>query len=140
MFDKNIQQNNALKIAGLILFVYGIVEIGQCIGSILMAYEIIPNLVVKTQELLFPGWESKWYTTPISYISVIIMFTLLRLPSGIGILKNKLYGFWFGIIGSLLTIFITVTVLQINVFMLPFHMIIIILLIYGNFKERIIVE
>ncbi len=141
IIDQKLNQNESLKVAALILFIYGIVEIQQSITNLLIASGIIPNFNLIFFEFLFPGGEvSEWTTEPILYVPAIIMFTIIRFMSGIALLKNKLYGFWLGIIGSLLTIFMIVSTLKINAFMMPFHAIIIILLLHGYFKDRSIVE
>ena len=141
IIDEKINQNESLKVAGLILFIYGIVEIQQFTTSLLIASGIIPNFNLIFFELLFPGGEiSEWFTEPILYLPLSIMIAPIRFMSGMAVLKNKLYGFWLGIIGSLLTIFIIVTTLQINAFMMPFHAIIIILLLQGHFKDRSLIE
>lgn len=141
IIDQKINQNESLKVAAIILFVYGIVEIQQSVMCLLMASGIIPNFNLIFFEFLFPGGEvSEWATEPVLYIPAIFMFMVIRFMSGMALLKNKLFGFWLGIIGSLLTIFMITTTLKINAFMMPFHAIIIILLLHGYFKDRSIIE
>ncbi len=140
VIDDKINQNKSLRLAGIILFVYGIVEIQQCTTALLIALDIIPNFNLTFFELLSPEGEiSAWVTEPILYLPMGVMFTIIRFISGIAVLRNKLYGFWLGIIGSLLTIFMIVTAISINAFMMPFHAVIIILLLHGYCKDRSII-
>lgn len=141
MINEKIRKNSYLQFAGKILFVYGIVEIFQCITNILIAAEVISNFSLDVYEMLYPSEvASPWITNPILYLPFIFMMTSIRMMSGIGVLKNKLYGFWLGMTGSILTIIAILVVYSTSAFMLPFHALIIILLLMGYLKDFTIIN
>jgi len=110
------------------------VETVDCIYILLIAVNLAPNIYAQfglniTEITYF--FENQ----PIALFPLFISFTMMRFLSAVGILKNRLWGWYIGIISLLLTIILTVLFIPIGFFEIFLCTIILIRLITGKLED-----
>ena len=103
----SIKNNKFLYIAGIMLLIYGLGESIDCLFVALVSFGIILEPEI-TYFFSFQVLQDMWVTQPWSILCIFLSITSLRIASGIGILKNRLWGFWLGIFISGITLCIIV--------------------------------
>lgn len=135
MSIKLIKNNKILYIAGFCFMIYSIIEISDCIFILLIALNLAPNLylnMISTNSEIF----SLLQTNSIVFFPFFFSFTLMRITSTIGIFKNKIWGFYIGIISLILTMLLTILFIPMGFFEFFFCAVILILLIIGYFGNK----
>lgn len=137
--NKGIKNNKPLYLAAIGLLSYGVLEICDCIAIFLIAIGAVPNLYLDF-GFIFSEMQSLLENTPIYLFPIFCSFTSMRITSAIGILKNRMWGFWMGIFVSGIT-------LCVMYFFLPpggldgiFSVIIVILMFYGYCGNQTIIK
>ncbi len=136
MKDK-VRLNWCIKTAGIIFLAYGILECSD----------------VFTNLFAYLGWAKADY--PAFYFSGVnkmftenhlytFLFTLIptsmRIISGIGILRNRLWGFWFGVIVSVYTLAVFTLFLPMGVYDGILTVLVLSFLLIGYFGKKPIQE
>jgi hypothetical protein len=101
--------NRYIRWAAILLLIYGIVETGDCLAVIAMQWGLVGNYY---PDFVFPGLQHLMETQPIWFLPPFLFFTVLHLWSGIGLWRNRLWGWWMALI-------VTGTVLIFVPFLLP---------------------
>jgi hypothetical protein len=137
--NNSIKENKPLFTAALILLIYGIAEMGDCIYAFLITLHIVsaPGFVL---TFAFPAMQEIWTHQPMFMLFIFLVFTSLRISSALGILRNRLWGWWLALISSILT-------LGVMPLFLPFGALdgiiavpLLILLLVGYFGHKAIIE
>ena len=131
-----IKENKYLYIASISMLIYSLLEIADSIAIILIAVNIIPNLYI---EWGIPVIQQLMQTQPLSLAPLFWAFTMMRVVSAIGLIKNLLWGFWIGICSLLITMILSMLFLPIGPFELFGCAIIFILLVMGYCKDKPII-
>jgi len=98
-----IRKNRPLFVAAVILLVYGILEAGDCIIAFLIAVRVAPAPGFSL-TFAFAGMQEIWTRQPVYMLFLFLVFTSLRISSAVGILRNRLWGWWLGLLVSVLTL------------------------------------
>ena len=131
-----IKENKYLYVAAISMLLYSILETSDSVAIVLIAFNIIPNLYL---EWGVPMIQQLMESQPLSLAPIFWAFTLMRIVSAIGLMKNLLWGFWIGMGSILITMILTVLFLPIGAFELLGCAIIFILLVMGYCKDRPII-
>ena len=125
-------QRVLIRIVAIILSVYALIEISDCITAALMSAGLVNN---PYPAMAFSEMQSIFDNDPIWLVPLFLFYTGLRTASAIGLLRNRLWGFWT-------TIFVSVATLIMAPFLFPFtsaelllNGIIILLLLIGYFGK-----
>ncbi len=132
----SIKNNKYLFTAGICFLIYSIIEISDCISIVLIALNLMPNLYLSMTLVNVMGIRTIMEEQPILLFPFFLSFTLMRIFSTIGILKNYMWGLYIGIFGLVLTMLLTMLFLPIGFFEIFFCTIILILLLIGYFGKK----
>jgi hypothetical protein len=134
-----LKENKALYTAALILLIYGIAEAGDCVFAFLITLGAVPTPGFNL-TFVFPALQEIWTRQPLYMLLIFLVFTSLRIASALGMLKNRLWGWWLGMISSVLT-------LAVMTLFLPFGALdgiitvpVLVLLLTGYFRDKPISE
>jgi hypothetical protein len=122
-----------IRWAAIFLLIYGVIETGDCLAVIAMQAGVIGNYY---PAFIFPGIQHLMETGPIWFLPPFLFFTLLHLWSGVGLWRNRLWGWW-------MALFVTGAVIIFVPFLLPMSggdllgaIVLIGLLLIGRFGRR----
>jgi hypothetical protein len=133
---RKIKENKYLYIASISMLVYSLLEITDSIAILLIAINIIPNIYI---DWGIPVIQQLMETQPLSLAPLFWAFTMMRVVSAIGLMKNLLWGFWIGMGSIILTMILTILFLPIGTLELLGCAIIFILLVVGYCKDKPII-
>jgi hypothetical protein len=102
MIDPAIKKNRWLHIAGLTEFIYGFAELGDTFYLLFLQAHLLPNLYPPGS---FAEINNLMNNRPLALFPVFAFFSVGRLVASIGVLRNRLWGFWLSIFVSLVTAF-----------------------------------
>jgi len=91
LVDASIRKNRWLLVAGLLLLIYGLVEMLDCATLLWMQWGGIGNLY---PPFAFEQINSLLDHHPLWMLPVFAFFTYFRLMAAVGVLRNRLWGFW----------------------------------------------
>ncbi|MHA1491031.1 MAG: hypothetical protein ACTSRI_15455 [Promethearchaeota archaeon] len=134
----SIRKNKYLFVAAISLLIYSLIECSDSIAIILIAFDIIPNIYLDF-DIVIPEIRHILQTQPFYFIPLFWGFTLMRIVSTIGILKNLLWGFWIATLSLIITMILTILFLPFGFFEIFFCIIILILLIIGYCNKKPII-
>ena len=98
MVNKKItKKNRFIFIAAIILLVYGIIETLDCLSLVLVVAKVIEN---PYPTFVFQELEDMMNNHTLYMIPVFLVFTSMRLLAAVGLLLNRMWGFWMGIFVS----------------------------------------
>ncbi|MEJ2249651.1 MAG: hypothetical protein P8Y97_08330 [Candidatus Lokiarchaeota archaeon] len=140
MIDKKIRANYPLFLSGIIMLVYSILEIGDCIIFTFMIVGILPNFYLMIGQLTFPEMQYLMEYQPLVLLPIFLMFTLMRFVSSIGLLKNRKWGYFLSLINVILTMLFMIYLLPISAIEGFVCAILLILLLIGRYKKESIIE
>ena len=131
-------KNRWLTIAGVLQTVYGLIELVDSTTLILLSLHLVNNPYPEN-GFIFKDFYNLIDSRPIAMLPLFLFYATLRITSGIGILKNRLWGFW-------MAIFITVSAVSVMPFLYPLSsgdaiaaVLIISFLLVGYFQDRPII-
>jgi hypothetical protein len=101
MIDPLVKSNRWLLAAGLTMLIYSLIEIGDSLYVFPLQTGWIPNLY---PTCVFPEIESLLTQNPILLFPVFAFFAASRCLAAIGVLRNRLWGFWMGLFISAATV------------------------------------
>jgi hypothetical protein len=134
-----LRRNKYLYLGAIILLVYAIIEIFDCLTLILICLSIIPNFSINL-DFVFPEIKQLFVFTPINLVPMVLSFTFMRIISTIGLFKNRLWGFWIAILSLTTTMIWDILIIPIGFYELLGCTIISILLIIGYFEDNKLIE
>lgn len=134
-----IKKNRYLYAAGICFLIYSVIEIIDCISLVLIALNLMPNLYLSLDLIGEGQFAQILEEQPILFFPFFLSFTLMRIFSCIGILKNRMWGFYIGLISLILTMLITIGFGPIGFFELIFCTLILFLLLIGYFGQKQII-
>jgi hypothetical protein len=109
MINPLVKRNRWLAAAGLFELLYGAAEIGDTVYVLLLQARLVPNVYI---PWTFSEIDRLMNAQPVALFPVFAFFSFGRLAAAIGILRNRLWGFW-------LTLFLSVVTAFWAVFFLP---------------------
>jgi hypothetical protein len=104
-----MKKNRWLTAAGLFELLYGIAETGDTLYVLLLQARLVPNIYL---PWTFSEIGKLMDTQPAALFPPFAFFALGRIAAGVGVLRNRMWGFW-------LTIFLSVITALWAVFFLP---------------------
>jgi len=137
MIDSQIRKNGWLSSAGWIELVYGA---GECVDTFYLFFlqaHMLPNLY---PTMNFAEINDLLVNHPLYLVAVFAFFALGRLTAGIGVLHNRLWGFWLSLFMSLVTVIWAVFMLPTSGVDMLGCLIIVILLLIGRFGRHPIIQ
>jgi hypothetical protein len=141
MIDEHIKKNYPLLISSFILIIYSILELGDVIVLIFIILGIFPNFYLFIGNFIFSEMHSLMVNLPIVYLPIFLMFTLMRIFSGIGLLRNREWAYFLSIISTIITMIIMIYFLPISAIEGLICAILLILLLIGRFgKKKVIMD
>lgn len=131
-FYKNSTQPKIVRAVAIILALYALIEVGDCVMVCLMSLQLVAN---PYPAMLFSQMQTLFDSQPIWLVPLFLFFTSLRITSAFGLWRNRLWGFW-------LTLFVSLSTLIMSPFLLPFtavemlaNGVIIMMLLIGYFGD-----
>ena len=109
MHTTSTRQQRWLRAAGIMLLIYGLIEVTDCLTLVLMQLGLIGNLYPPS---IFEPFNQLLNDQPILVLPMFFFYTALRLGSGVGVLRNRLWGLW-------LTLFVSGATIVAVPFLLP---------------------
>ena len=106
---QDVRPNRYIYWAAILLLFYGFIETGDCLAVIAMQAGLIGNYY---PAFIFPEIQHLMETGPIWFLPSFLFFTLLHLWSGVGLWRNRLWGWW-------MALFVTGAVIIFVPFLLP---------------------
>ncbi len=94
LVDVGLRKNRWLLAAGLLLLLYGLVEMLDCATLLLMQWGGIGNPYPSS---VFQPINDLLNNSPLWMLPVFGFFAYFRLMAAVGILRNRLWGFWAAI-------------------------------------------
>jgi len=125
--------NKNLKIAGWIFLFYGIFEMFDVVTAFLAIFGVS---FAKWPTFLFSEINEMFVNMPFYTFLFALVPTFMRLMAGIGILKNRQWGFGFAIIVSIFTLCVYIFYLPLGVFDAIFTAIALTFLLIGYFEKK----
>lgn len=108
--SQNINKPNRLiRGAAIVLLLYGAIEIIDSLTVIAMQLKLAPNVY---PAFAFGEIQHLMETQPIWFLPTFLFFTILHLASGVGLWRNRLWGWW-------MAVFVTAAVIVFVPFLLP---------------------
>ncbi len=122
-----------IRWAAIFLLFYGVIEMGDCLAVIAMQGGLLGN---HYPPFIFSGIQRLMETQPIWFLPPFLFFTLLHLWSGVGLWRNRVWGWW-------MALFVTGAVIIFVPFLLPMSggdmlgaIVLVGLLLIGRFGKR----
>ena len=125
-----IRNNKPLFLASILMLIYSIVEIADCIAFPLLLLNVIPNVYLDF-EFSIPIMQSILQDNPIYLLPLMIGATLMRVIATIGLFKNRLWGFWIAVLSLISTMGLAILFIPFGFFELFLSIIILMPLIIG---------
>ncbi|HEY54159.1 MAG TPA: DUF2127 domain-containing protein [Caldilineae bacterium] len=101
--------NRLIRWAAIILLLYGAIEVIDSLTVIAMQLKLAPNVY---PTFAFGEIQRLMETQPIWFLPSFLFFTILHLASGVGLWRNRLWGWW-------MAVFVTGAVMIFSPFLLP---------------------
>jgi hypothetical protein len=111
MIDPLVKQNRWLLAAGLFEFIYGLGECGDTLYLLFLQVHLLPNIYIAWN---FSEINSLMSTQTVVLFPVFAFFAIGRVVASVGVLRNRLWGFWLSIFISLVTAFWAVFLLPLG--------------------------
>ena len=100
---------------------------------------IVPNFSTSLY-LAFPEMKEIFVSQPIYLIPMVLSFTLMRIFATIGLFKNRLWGFWIGILCLTMTMIWDILIIPIGFFELLGCVFISMVLLIGYFGDTFLIK
>ncbi len=136
---ENIIKNKYLLIVAICFLIYSIIETLDCASLLLISFNLIPNIYLSWNLINVKEVHVILENQPILFFPFFLSFTLMRIFSTIGILKNLSWGLYLGFISLILTMIFTTLFMPLGFFELLFCTILLIFLLMGYFGEKKII-
>ena len=101
--------NRPLRWAAILFLLYGAIEITDCAALIGIQAGAIPNLY---PQFIFAEVERVMNEQPLLFLPAFLFFMTLHLWAGVGLWRNRLWGWWMGL-------FVTLAVMIFSPLLLP---------------------
>jgi hypothetical protein len=134
-----IKENGWLYIGAISLLIYAIIETTDCIILFMIILGIVPNFS-QSLYLAFPEMKEIFVSQPIYLIPMVLSFTLMRIVSALGLFKNRLWGFWIGILSLTMTMIWDILIIPIGFFELLGCVFISMSLLIGYFGDVFLIK
>ena len=107
--QREARPNRYIRWAAILLILYGVIETGDCLTVIAMQWGLVGNYY---PAFVFAGLQHLMETQPIWFLPPFLFFTALHLWSGVGLWRNRVWGWW-------MALFVTAAVVIFTPFLLP---------------------
>ena len=113
MIDPLVKKNKWLLVSGLTELIYGVAEAGDTLFLLFLQAGLLPNL--------YPGFAFSEINvlmdgSPLALFPVFAFFSIGRIVASLGVLHNRLWGFWLSMFVSLVTMIFAVFFLPLGGF------------------------
>jgi hypothetical protein len=137
MIAPQLKKNHWLLAAGLVELIYGL---GECLDTLYLLF-----LQARLLPDLYPAWSFSEINRlvkaqPIVLFPVFAFFALGRLTASIGVLRNRLWGFWLSLFVSLVTTIWAAFVLPLGGLDMLGCLFIVIALLVGRLGQQSIIK
>lgn len=129
--------NRLIFAAGILLLLYGMIEIVDCFSVLLMVFHVIEN---PYPEFTFSPVQIIVDDRPGALFAIFLFFAGLRTMAAIGLLKNRLWGFGMALFITALTAMNLFFLLPLSAFDAVLNLLATILLFMGYFERQSIVN
>lgn len=85
------QSKRLFRIVAIMLAIYTLIEVSDCITLLLMNFGVINN---PYPTMILPEFNNLIINHPLWLLPVFLYFTLLRLVSALGMFRQRMWGFW----------------------------------------------
>lgn len=133
MIDPTIKKNRYLLVAGLLQLIYGGIEILDCLTVLLVAVGVLAN---PYPPFIFAETNRTFEQHPLAIFALFVFFTHFRIFSGVGVLRNRAWGFWAMIFSLTSTVVMTPLFLPLSGIDIALLTVIMSCLLLGYFKDR----
>jgi hypothetical protein len=137
MIEIKVKENHWLLAGGLVQLIYGLGEIGDTFYLLFLQAHWLPNVY---PAWTFPEMEGLMRSQPAVLFPVFAFFAIGRVVASLGILHNRMWGFWLSLFVSLVTAFWSVFVLPLGGIDLLACLFIVSALLAGRMGERPIIS
>ena len=135
----SIKKNKWLYIGAFSLLIYAIIELTDCITLFLIILGVVPNFSASLY-LAIPEMKEIFVSQPIYLIPMVLSFTSMRIVAAFGLFKNRLWGFWVGILSLIMTMIWDILIIPIGFFELLGCVFISIALLIGYFGNASLIS
>lgn len=132
-----IKTTKLIFAAGILLLLYGAIEIIDCLSTLLIVFNVIEN---PYPEFAFSPINITIENNPWAICGAFLFFTSLRIIAGIGLLKNRMWGFWLAIFVTAITSLNIFILLPLSALDAILGIFVISLLLMGYFESKPIVK
>ena len=88
---QTIRSKRLFRIIAVMLAIYSLIELGDCISLLLMNFGLIGN---PYPSMVFREFNDLINNHPLWMLPVFLYFTLLRSVSALGLFRQRMWGFW----------------------------------------------
>ena len=99
--DTAIRNKRLVRAVAVLLAIYTVIEITDCITLLLMHWGVIGNLY---PQLAFAEFNALLASQPLTMFPVFLFFAMMRGLSAWGVFRERLWGFWTTIIVCVVTL------------------------------------
>ena len=135
----SIKKNKWLYIGAISLLIYAILETTDCITLFLIILGVVPNFSASLY-VAFPEMKEIFVSQPVYLIPMVLSFTSMRIVATFGLFKNRLWGFWVGILSLIMTMIWDILIIPIGFFELLGCVFISIALLIGYFGNASLIS
>ena len=128
-----------LYIGAISLLIYAIIETTDCITLFMIITGVVPNFSTSLY-LAFPEMKQIFVSQLIYLIPMVLSFTLMRIVSTLGLFKNRIWGFWIGMLSLTMTMIWDMLIIPIGFFELLGCVFISIVLLIGYFGDAVLIK
>ncbi|MBN1426983.1 MAG: hypothetical protein JXB07_01280 [Anaerolineae bacterium] len=122
-----------LRTVAVILTVYALIEIADCLAILLMHFGLIENLY---PAMSFLEFDELLNQQPIMLFPVFLYFASLRLVSALGLFRQRMWAFWTTVLVCVTTILWVPFLMPITGFELLLDATILFLLLLARFGNQ----
>ena len=135
----SIKKNKWLYIGAISLLIYAILETTDCITLFLIILDVVPNFSASLY-VAFPEMKEIFVSQPVYLIPMVLSFTSMRIVATFGLFKNRLWGFWVGILSLTMTMIWDILIIPIGFFELLGCVFISMVLLIGYFGDTFLIK
>jgi hypothetical protein len=134
--DAVSRNRHLVRSAAVLLAIYTLIEIADCVTLLLMHFGVIGNFY---PQLAFVEFDTMLTSHPLALFPVFLFFTMMRGLSAWGLFRERVWGFWTAIIVCIVTLLwipFLMPAAGLTALEMPLDGLILFLLLKGRFGDR----
>jgi protein-S-isoprenylcysteine O-methyltransferase Ste14 len=134
--DAATRNHRLVRIVAILLAIYTLIEITDCVTLLLMHFGVIGNFY---PQLAFVEFNTMMVSHPLALFPVFLFFTMMRGLSAWGLFRERVWGFWTAIIVCGVTILwipFLMPAAGLSALEMPLDGLILFLLLKGRFGDQ----